>query len=71
MTLISINTSTRELFNRDKNIFDNILSFKVALDITKSDYENKWKIAEEYQRRNNWPKLEISNSCKIDVINKA
>ena len=54
---ISINyIITREIWDSNKIIVDNIFSFKIALDITGSDdakFESQ--TVEECRRRNNWP----------------
>ena len=48
--------STGEIWDRNKIVVDNIFSFKIALDITKSnDHEIESQTIEECQRINNWP----------------
>ena len=49
--------STGEILDRNKIVVDNIFSFKVALDITRSnDYEIEPQTVEQCRRRNDWPK---------------
>ena len=49
--------SIREIWDRNKIIIDNIFLFKIALNIIGSnDAEFESQIAEECQRRNDWPK---------------
>ncbi len=47
---------TREIWDSNKIIVNNIFSFKIALDITRSD-DAKFEpqTVEECRRRNNWP----------------
>jgi hypothetical protein len=49
--------SIREIWDRNKIVIDNIFLFKIALNIIGSnDAEFESQIAEECQRRNDWPK---------------
>jgi hypothetical protein len=53
---ISINyVSTGEILDRNKIVVDNIFSFKVAIDITRSNDDIEPKTVEECRRRNDWP----------------
>ena len=45
-----------EIWDRNKTVIDNIFSFKVALDITRSnDDEIEPQTVEECRHRNDWP----------------
>jgi hypothetical protein len=53
---ISINyVSTGEILDRNKIVVDNIFSFKVAIDIIRSNDDIEPKTVEECRRRNDWP----------------
>ena len=49
--------STGDIWDRNKIVIDNIFSFKVAIDITKSnnDHEMEQQYVEECQCINDWP----------------
>jgi hypothetical protein len=52
----SINyASMGEIFDRNKIVVDNIFSFKVAFDITRSNDDIKPQTVKECRRRNDWP----------------
>lgn len=44
-----------EVWNRNKIVVDNVFSFEVALDITRSNDENEPQSMKECQQRNDWP----------------
>ena len=53
---ISIHYIIGEIWNRNEIVVDNIFSFKIALNITKSnDAKVEPQIVEECWRRNDWP----------------
>ena len=48
--------STGDIWDRNKIVIDNIFSFKVAIDFTRSnDLELEPQSVEECQCRNDWP----------------
>jgi len=47
--------STGEILDRNKIVVDNIFSFKVAFDITRSNDDIEPQSVEECRRRNDWP----------------
>jgi hypothetical protein len=47
--------SSREILDRNKIVVDNIFSFKVAIDITRSNDDIEPKTVEECRCRNDWP----------------
>jgi hypothetical protein len=60
--------SIGEIWDRNKIVVDNIFSFKVALNITRSnDVEFEPQIVEECRRRNDWPKW---NSDRAKLMSK-
>jgi hypothetical protein len=51
---ISLNyVLTREILDRNKIIISDVFAFKVAFDITRSDYEIKLKTVEKYRHKSN------------------
>ena len=60
--------SIGEIWDSDEIVVDNIFSFKVALNITRSnDVEFEPQIVEECRRRNDWSKW---NSDKAKLMSK-
>jgi hypothetical protein len=60
--------SIGEIWDRNKIVVDNIFSFKIALNITRSnDAEVEPQIVEECRRRNDWPKW---NSDRAKLMSK-
>ncbi|XP_038984372.1 uncharacterized protein LOC120111397 [Phoenix dactylifera] len=69
--------STGEIWDRNKTVVDNIFSFKVALDITRSNVgitkgneESEPKTIEECRRRNNWPKWKEAIEAELSSLAK-
>ena len=67
--------SIGEILDRNKTVVDNIFSFKVALDITRSnDDEIEPQTVEECRRRNDWPiwkeaiQAELNSLVKREVF---
>ena len=67
--------NTREILDRNKTVVDNIFSFKVALDITRSnDDKIEPQTVEECRRRNDWPiwkeaiQAELNSLVKREVF---
>jgi hypothetical protein len=68
---ISINyISTREILDRNKIVVDNIFSFKVATDITRSNDDIEPKTVEECQRRNDWPMWNEAIQAELNSLAK-
>jgi hypothetical protein len=72
---ISINyISTRDILDRNKIVVDNIFSFKVAFDITKSNDDIEPQTIEECRCRNDWPmwkeviQAELNSLAKREVF---
>ena len=65
---ISIHYIIGEIWDRNEIVVDNIFSFKIALNITKSnDAKVEPQIIEECCRRNDWPKW---NSYKAKLMSQ-
>ena len=49
--------TTRDIWDKKKIVVDNVFSFKVAIDITRSnnDHEMEQQYVEEFQCINDWP----------------
>jgi hypothetical protein len=63
--------STGEIWDRNKIVVDNIFSFKVALDITRSnDHEIEPQIVEQCRRRNDWPKWKEAIQAELNSLLK-
>jgi hypothetical protein len=63
--------NTEEIWNRNKIVVDNIFSFKVALDITRSnDHEIEPQTVEQCRRRNNWPKWKEAIQAELNSLLK-
>ena len=68
---ISINyVSTREILDRNKIVVDNVFSFKVAIDITRSNDDIEPKIVEECRRRNDWPMWKEAIQAELNSLAK-
>uniref|UniRef100_A0A2N9J4G7 Reverse transcriptase Ty1/copia-type domain-containing protein n=1 Tax=Fagus sylvatica TaxID=28930 RepID=A0A2N9J4G7_FAGSY len=63
--------STGEIWDRNKIVVDNIFSFKVALDITRSnDHEIEPQTVEQCRRRNDWPKWKEAIQAELNSLLK-
>ena len=63
--------STGEILDRNKTVVDNIFSFKVALDISRSnDDEIEPQTVEECQRRNDWPMWKEAIQTELNSLVK-
>jgi hypothetical protein len=63
--------STGEIWDRNKIVVDNIFSFKVALDITRSnDHEIEPQTVEQCRRRNDWPKWKEAIQVELNSLLK-
>jgi hypothetical protein len=63
--------STGEIWDRNKIVVDNIFSFKVALDITRSnDHEIESQTVEQCRRRNDWPKWKEAIQAELNSLLK-
>ena len=67
--------STQEILDRNKTVVDNIFSFKVALDITRSnDDEIEPQTIKQCRSRNDWPmwkkaiQAELNSQVKREVF---
>jgi hypothetical protein len=68
---ISINyVSTGEILDRNKIVVDNIFSFKVAIDITRSNDDIEPKTVEECRRRNDWPMWKEAIQAELNSLAK-
>jgi hypothetical protein len=68
---ISINyISTREIFDRNKIVVDNIFLFKVAFDITRSNYDIEPQSIEECRRINDWPMWKEAIQAELNSLAK-
>jgi hypothetical protein len=56
--------------DRNKIVVDNILSFKVAFDITKSNDDIEPQTVEECRRRNDWPMWKEAIQAKLNSLAK-
>ena len=64
--------STKEILDRNKTIVDKIFSFKVALDITKSnDDEIEPQTVEECRRRNDRPMWKEAIQAELNSLVKC
>ena len=60
-----------EIWDRNKIVVDNIFSYKVALDITKSnDNEYEPQTVDECQRRNDWPMWKGAIQAELNSLSK-
>ena len=55
---------------KNKIIVDNVFSFKVALDITRSDEDNEPRSVEECRRRDDWPLWKGAMQVELDSLAK-
>ena len=63
--------NTREILDRNKTVVDNIFSFKVALDITRSnDDKIEPQIVEECRLRKDWPMWKKAIQVKLNSLVK-
>ena len=63
---------TREIWDRNKIVVDNIFSYKVALDITRSnDNEYEPQTVDECQRRNDWPMWKEAIQAELNSLSKS
>ena len=63
--------NTREILDRNKTIVDNIFSFKVALDITRSnDDKIEPQIVEECRLRKDWPMWKKAIQAELNSLVK-
>jgi hypothetical protein len=68
---ISINyISTGEILDRNKIVVDNIFSFKVAFDITRSNNDIEPQSVEECRRRNDWPMWKEAIQAELNSLAK-
>lgn len=66
---ISINyISSGEILDRNKIVVNNIFSFKVVLDITRSNDEIKSQTVEENRRRNYWPMWKEVIQAELNLL---
>ena len=56
--------------NRNKIVVNNVFSFKVALDITRSDEDNEPQSIEECRRRDDWPLWKGATQAELDSLAK-
>jgi hypothetical protein len=63
--------STEEILDRNRTVVDNIFSFKVTLDITRSnDDDIEPQTVKECQRRNYWPMWKEAIQAKLNSLVK-
>ena len=63
--------STGDIWDINKIVIDNIFSFKVAIDITRSnDLELEPQSVEECQRRNDWPMWLEAIQAELNSLEK-
>ena len=63
---------TREIWDRNKIVVDNIFSYKVALNIIKSnDNEYEPQTVDECQRRNDWPMWKEAIQAELNSLSKC
>ena len=62
--------STGEILNINKTVVDNIFSYKMALDITRSNEEIEPITVEECRRRNDWPKWKSAIEAELNSLAK-
>ena len=55
---------------KNKIIVDNVFSFKVALDITRSDVDYEPQSVEECRRKDNWLLWKRAMQAKLDSLAK-
>jgi hypothetical protein len=68
---ISINyVSIGEILDRNKIVVDNIFSFKVVIDITRSNDDIEPKTVEECRRRNDWPMWKEAIQAELNSLAK-
>jgi hypothetical protein len=56
--------------DRNKIIVDNIFSFKIAFDITRSNDDIEPQSVEEYRRRNDWPMWKETIQAELNSLAK-
>ena len=62
---------TGEIWDRNKIVVDNIFSYRVALDITRSnDDEYEPQTVDECQHRNDWPMWNKANQAELNSLSK-
>jgi hypothetical protein len=68
---ISINyISTGEILDKNKIVFDNIFSFKVAFDITRSNDDVEPETVKECRRSNDWPMWKEAIQAELNSLAK-
>jgi hypothetical protein len=62
--------STGEILDRNKIFVDNIFSFKVSFDITRSNDDVEPQSVEECRRRNDWPMWKEAIQAELNSLTK-